>query len=471
MEIATTTVGFPLGRPSPAEERMLREDVVKEILARGARGEGVKHIARKLGVDRKTVKAWRRRGAWRAGPTGPRRRTLDAFAAFLEKRAPEVGWNGAVLHRELHGLGFRGGYLQVQRYLQPLRAARQWATVATVRFETGPGEQAQVDFGQLRLWIADTEMVAHLFVFTLGYSRRLWARARLPRLRRGRDPRSGDVRRAGRDGRGPMTAPQLDRLRTACQRLRLYQVETDLPTLLEQAAKREVSYTDFLDDVLAREVGAKTQKHLAMRVTIARFASRKTLDNFDFKFQPSIDVKLIRELATGRYVEGGDNVLRLGPPGVGKSHLAVALGLKACEQGYRALFTTVAGPITSLSKALADNRLDEKLRLLAQPQILVIDEIGYIPIDRHGATLFFQLIGRGYERGTIIVTSNQGLDAWGEVFGDSVIATAILDRLLHHSITIKGESYRLREKLKAGLLKPKLGADRGRDADASPEKP
>src|SRR5712671_4073939 len=156
---------------------MLREDVVKEILARLARGEGVKHIARELAVDRKTVKAWRRRGAWRARPTGPRRRTLDAFAAFLEKRAPEVGWNGAVLHRELHGLGFGGGYLQVQRYLQPLRAARQWATMATVRFETGPGEQAQVDFGQLRLWIADTEMVAHLFVLTLGYSRRLWARA------------------------------------------------------------------------------------------------------------------------------------------------------------------------------------------------------------------------------------------------------------------------------------------------------
>jgi DNA replication protein DnaC len=270
-----------------------------------------------------------------------------------------------------------------------------------------------------------------------------------------------------------MTTPQLDRLRTACQRLRLYQVETDLPTLLEQAAKREVSYADFLDEVLTREVGAKTQKHLAMRVAMARFPFQKTLEGFDFKFQPSIDVKLIRELATGRYVEGGDNVLLLGPPGVGKSHLAVALGLKACEQGYRALFTTAAGLIAGLGQALAENRLDEKLKLLAQPQVLIIDEIGYIPIDRHGANLFFQLISRRYERGAIIVTSNQGLGAWGEVFGDSVIAAAILDRLLHHSITIniKGESYRLREKLKAGLLKPKLGADRGSDADASTDKP
>lgn len=258
-----------------------------------------------------------------------------------------------------------------------------------------------------------------------------------------------------------MSTPQLDRLRTACHRLRLYQVETELMTLLEQAAKRELGYADFLDEVLAREVGAKTQKHLAMRIAMARFPYQKTLESFDFKAQPSIDPKLLRELATSRYIEGGDNVLLLGPPGVGKSHLAIALGLKACEQGYRTLFTTAAGLIASLGKALGENRLDEKLKLLAQPQVLLIDEIGYIPIDRQGANLFFQLISRRYERGAVIVTSNQGLAAWGDVFGDSVIAAAILDRLLHHSITvnIKGESYRLREKLKAGLLRPTRGAD------------
>jgi DNA replication protein DnaC len=270
-----------------------------------------------------------------------------------------------------------------------------------------------------------------------------------------------------------MSTPQLDRLRGACHRLRLYQIEAELATVLEQAAKREVSYADFLDEVLGREVGAKTQKHLAMRIAMARFPFQKTLESFDFKFQPSIDPKLLRELASGRYIEGGDNVLLLGAPGVGKTHLAVALGLKACEHGYRVLFTTAAGLIATLGKALAENRLDEKLKMLTQPQVLIIDEIGYIPIDRQGANLFFQLISRRYERGAIIVTSNQSLGAWGEVFGDSVIAAAILDRLLHHSITvnIKGESYRLREKLKAGLLKPKLGADHGSGAEAVTEKP
>ena len=155
---------------------------------------------------------------------------------------------------------------------------------------------------------------------------------------------------------------------------------------------------------------------------------------------------------------GGDNVLLLGPPGVGKSHLAVALGLKACEQGVRTLFVTATALIATLGKALGEGRLEERLKLLSQPQLLIVDEIGYLPIDRQGASLFFQLVSRRYERGSIIITSNQSLGAWGEVFGDQVVASAILDRLLHHSITvnIKGESYRLREKLKAGLLKPKL---------------
>jgi len=267
-----------------------------------------------------------------------------------------------------------------------------------------------------------------------------------------------------------MSTPQLQRLHGHCHRLRLYRVEAELTTLLEQAAKRDLGYADFLDELLALEVRAKAEKHLAMRTAMARFPFHKTLESFDFKFQPSIDPKVIRELAAGRYIENAENALLLGPPGVGKTHLAVALGLAACAQGVRTLFTTATGLIATLGKAFGENRLDERLKLLTQPQLLIIDEIGYIPIDRHGANLFFQLVSRRYERGAIILTSNQSLGAWGDVFGDPVIATAVLDRLLHHSITvnIRGESYRLREKLKAGLLKPQIGTAAGAAAEPTP---
>jgi transposase len=157
-----------------AEERMLRAELVREMVARQARGEGAKRIARELGVDRKTVKRWLRLGRWQPRRSRARPRAIDQFADFIERRGPEVGWNGVVLHRELVSLGFSGSYQQVQRFLQPYRAKQKWAELATVRFETAPGEQAQIDYGQLQVWIGEQRETVHLFVFTLGYSRRLF---------------------------------------------------------------------------------------------------------------------------------------------------------------------------------------------------------------------------------------------------------------------------------------------------------
>jgi len=252
-----------------------------------------------------------------------------------------------------------------------------------------------------------------------------------------------------------MNAAQLERLGEYLQRLRLFKSRERLEALLQEAAAKEMSYTDFLDTVLTEEVTAKTAKNITMRTNLARFPFVKDLDSFDFGYQPSLDRKQLMQLASCHFIEHGENVVILGPPGVGKTHLAVGLGLKAIAGGYRVLFTTAAAMIATLTRAMGEGRLEDKLKVYTVPRLLIIDEIGYLPIDRQGANLFFQLISRRYERGPMILTSNQSFGAWGKVFGDRVIATAILDRVLHHAITIniRGNSYRLKDKLKAGLVR------------------
>lgn len=247
-----------------------------------------------------------------------------------------------------------------------------------------------------------------------------------------------------------------DRLQETFRQLGWVRIPEILHHHAEEASKHNISYLEFLDKLLQEEMIAKQERYIQTRTRLAHLPFRKTLDQFDFHFQPSIDERRIRDLATLRFVEHQENLVFLGPPGVGKTHLAVALALEAIAKRYTVYFITAHDLVQTLQQAYLSNNIQKKMKVFTKPDLLIIDEIGYRKMEDAAAHFFFQIISERYERGSIILTSNKSYGMWGEIFGDTVLATAILDRLLHHSTTIniKGESYRIKEKKKAGFFKP-----------------
>jgi DNA replication protein DnaC len=233
-----------------------------------------------------------------------------------------------------------------------------------------------------------------------------------------------------------------------CRALKAPSLAAAVDRLGERARAEGWSHEEFLAACLEKEVASRADHGGQNRVRAARFPARKGLDDFDFDHQRSLRRDVIAHLGTLDFVEARDNVVFLGPPGTGKTHLSIALGIKACQAGHRVAFVTAAEWVARLGEAHAQGRLHAELTRLGRVPLLIIDEVGYIPFEAEAANLFFQLVSARYERASVIVTSNKAFGRWGEVFGDAAVAGAMIDRLVHHAtvVNLKGDSYRLKDR-------------------------
>ena len=279
---------------------------------------------------------------------------------------------------------------------------------------------------------------------------------------------------------GPLPDAPLERIRHHLVSLRMPRALETLDAVVQQLERGQIGAIEAIDTLLAEELTVREGRRIKAALQMARLSIIKTISGFDFSFQPSLDRNRIMALAALDFIDRHEVVHLIGQSGTGKSHLAIALGVEAVRAGRSVYFSPLADILDSLAKAEREGRLRERIRYLCRSQLLIIDEIGYLTVGSAAGNLFFQLVNARYERGAMILTSNRGFSEWGEVFGDPVVATALLDRLLHHAVVvqIEGSSYRMRQHAAllppaprpnpaAGLADPMLPRRRGRPPKAA----